>query len=92
MNYACRATLTGHKRSVKCLQFSPFRLITGAKEEVRIWDLNSSQSGRIQTSEPVLSVAFNDTKLFAACRNLKIFDFSLEKRTRKGIPFLRKIF
>eukprot|EP01127_Copromyxa_protea_P017833 TRINITY_DN5499_c0_g1_i1.p1 TRINITY_DN5499_c0_g1~~TRINITY_DN5499_c0_g1_i1.p1 ORF type:complete len:558 (-),score=38.22 TRINITY_DN5499_c0_g1_i1:60-1733(-) len=91
MNYNCRCVLSGHKTSVRALHLSPFRLVSGSVDDVRIWDLNTGTfTGKISLHDPTVSLTFDETHLFIGSGHLRLFYFS-EKPVRKK-SFLRKIF
>jgi len=78
----CRDVLTGHKGSVRTLQFDNWKIVSGGKDgDIRIWSLNDAKLlSRIQTPEPVYSIAFDEQKLFSGSSLLKLFDFSHQKK------------
>lgn len=71
-------------------------LVSGSKDEIRIWDVNNvdrqgKATGRIPLHDPVFALTFDETHLYVGSGTLKVYDFS-EKRTRGKMNFLRKIF
>lgn len=72
---------------------SDFRVVSGSKDEVRIWDIRNSEkevkaSCRIPLHDPTFSLTFDDTHLYIGSATLRVFDFS-EKRSRMK-NFLKK--
>lgn len=97
-NFECRSVLTGHKTSIRDLDVNEVRVVSGSKDEVRIWDLRNSEqevkaSGRISLHDPTFSLTMDDTHLYIGSGTLRVFDFN-DKRSRAASKknFLRKIF
>jgi WD40 repeat protein len=93
MNYQCRLTLAGHRTSVRALELSPYRLVSGSTDEVRMWDASTGCcTGRISLHDPTFSLTFDATHLFIGSGSLRVFDFSEKASSRTRKNFLRKIF